>query len=393
MSGYNQAIARFLKEDISIYIKQQIILNSIYYKYALLFVFVTIIFIVMNNSLLEFIVSDYSEVRDRIDDYILISIAFCFVSITIGLSSVILFSLYHYSFVANLNILRNLVYLFMVIGLIFVTDNYIYYLYVSWALSVVTMSILIWKIGSDYKEYSIFEVMKNKLDIKVYREYLYPYAIPLTGSSLMMYAKQHLPILVLGKEFELNTIASYSIMKNIVKAMHGVTGSFMEKLISKLIEKRNDKVKFKKIINTIFYGMITTRLMLYFSLILFMDIIFSIYKIDDDDVNQLIVYILGAEFVVAGLMVVYGVLLQLEKNTKYIFYISLSRFIFELTLIFLILMEYGVLAAALIFLLSRYLETLIASFVVAKDGVVEYSRATVLFFLPVMVYFSWAVIR
>jgi len=347
----------------------------------------------MNNSLLEFIVSDYSEVRDRIDDYILISIAFCFVSITIGLSSVILFSLYHYSFVANLNILRNLVYLFMVIGLIFVTDNYIYYLYVSWALSVVTMSILIWKIGSDYKEYSIFEVMKNKLDIKVYREYLYPYAIPLTGSSLMMYAKQHLPILVLGKEFELNTIASYSIMKNIVKAMHGVTGSFMEKLISKLIEKRNDKVKFKKIINTIFYGMITTRLMLYFSLILFMDIIFSIYKIDDDDVNQLIVYILGAEFVVAGLMVVYGVLLQLEKNTKYIFYISLSRFIFELTLIFLILMEYGVLAAALIFLLSRYLETLIASFVVAKDGVVEYSRATVLFFLPVMVYFSWAVIR
>lgn len=171
---------------------------------------------------MEYLINDYNLVKDIIESFLIIAI------LNSNDWNTTLSSLYEYRFVTTIGI--------SVMGLIFVTNKY---LYISLFLNII-LSVKINK--------NLHFLLSLKLNL-IYKKYLFSYASPLTAVSLLTYIKNHLPIIILGKEFELEGVAIFSIVKNFFKAMHTLVGS----LTSKFVAMKNDKVKFKKAMNIIYY--------------------------------------------------------------------------------------------------------------------------------------------
>jgi hypothetical protein len=120
-----------------------------------------------------------------------------------------------------------------------------------------------------------------------------------------------------------------------------------------------------------------------------MQYFFLIYKIEDNEVSQFVFYVLGLEYVVAGIILSYGIVLRLDKTTNKVLIASIIRFVIELTLIYLILLNYGIMAAALIMLLARYIETVASYLLIRRQRVFNNSGLVLLGFIPLIVYFSY----
>jgi len=81
--------------------------------------------------------------------------------------------------------------------------------------------------------------------------------------------------------------------------------------------------------------------------------------------------------------------LRLDKTTNKVLIASVIRFVVELTLIYLILLSYGIMAAALIMLLARYIETVASYLFIRRQRVFNNSGLVLLGFIPPIVYFSY----
>ena len=369
MAGFNDSIVRFLKDKIPLIEKQSIVLFVLYYKYILIFLFIAVVYSAKQYGFFEFLIGNYSEIADVVDSFLLVAILNGIFSAFIGVNNCILNAQHQYKWTANLGFLRNLVYLLIVIVLSFYTQDYLYYLYSSIALSVVILMFLSIKINKDFSEFSIPSLMRSKFSIDIGKKYIFPYATPLTGSSLLTYVKNHLPTLILGKEFALEDVAIFSILKTFFKALHSVSGSFIDPMMAKFLELKNNIQDFSIKMNAIFYGTFFLRLFSFTVLSLLMQYFFLIYKIENNEINRFIFYILGIEYVVAGMILSYGIILRLDKTTDKVLIASIVRFIVELTLIYLILLDYGIMAAALILLVARYVETVVTYFFIRRQRI------------------------
>ena len=305
----------------------------------------------------------------------------------IGVNNCILNSQQQYKLTANVGLVRNIVFLLVVISLSFYTKDYLHYLYSSIALSAIVLIYLSIRIFQDFKEFSIPNIIKSKFSIDIGRKYIFPYATPLTASSLLTYVKNHLPTIVLGKEFSLENVAVFSILKTFFKALHSLLGSFIDPMMSKFLELKNNARDFSVKMGSIFWGTFFLRLLLFAILVLLVQYIFLIYKIDNSEVHQLIFYVLGIEFIIAGMILIYGIILRLSKTTTKVFKASLMRFGVELSLIYLILLDYGIIAAALILLIARYVETLVTYLFIRNQRIFHFSGVLLLCFLLIVVYF------
>jgi len=114
--------------------------------------------------------------------------------------------------------------------------------------------------------------------------------------------------------------------------------------------------------------------------------IFLIYKIENSEVNQFIFYVLGIEFIISGMILIYGIILRLDKTTNKVFQASLVRFGVELSLIYLILLDYGIIAAALILLIARYIETVVTYLFIRNQRIFHLSGVLLVCFLLIVVY-------
>ncbi len=391
MGGFNQAINRFMKEDISVFDKKQIILFTIYYKYFILVLFLMCIYVFIYFNFLESLLNEYTYVSSKINDYFLISILNNVLSILSGVSIAILSGLHHYKIINNSLLIKNCIYLSMVIGLIYVTNSYLFFLYVSLCLNLILLIYMSVVLSIKCQEYSLPKLFIIKLDLGIYKKYLLSYSTPLTTISILSYVKNHLPIIILGKEFELSDISIYSIIKKFFKTLHTIAGSFFEPLLSKFITIKNGNLnKYKIVMNNLYYGSIFLRALMYILLILLNKYFFLLFKIEQSSTNNLIYAILGFEFVIAGIMTLYGAILNTKKTTRNLLYISTMRFVFEMCLIYFILFEYGIIGAALILLLSRYFELLCAYFFIKKERVLKYAWLNIIFIFPFGIYFIYS---
>jgi O-antigen/teichoic acid export membrane protein len=387
MAGFNDTIVRFLKDKISLNDKQNIVLFILVYKYLLILMFIIFIYLAKYYGFFELLIGNYIEVSDVIDNYLVVVILNGILSIFIGVNNSILNSQEKYKLTANIGLARNAVYFTIVLGLSFYTTNYLYYLHASIALSAAILIYLILKIFKDFREFSILNIIKTDLKFDVGRKYIYPYATPLTASSLLTYIKNYLPIIILGKEFSLENVAIFSIIKTFFKALHSLTSSFIDPMMSKFLELKDQPKVFKKNIGTMFWSMLIFRVIIFSILALLMKYIFIIYNLDNTKVNQFIFYVLGVEFIIAGMILIYGIILRLEKSTYKVFQASIARFCVELSLIYLILFDFGVIAAALILLVSRYIETLTMYFLVRDQKIFKFSSVILLCFLVIVIYY------
>ena len=389
MAGFNDSIVRFLKDKIPLVDKQSIVLFVLYYKYFLIFSFISIVYIARQYGFFEFLIGNYGEVTGVVDSFLLVAILNGLLSVFIGVNNCILNAQLQYKLTANIDFFRNLVYLLVVIVLSFYTQDYLDYLYSSIAVSVVVLIFLSIKINKDFGEFSILSLIRVKFSVDIGKKYIFPYATPLTGSSLLTYVKNHLPTLILGKEFALEDVAVFSILKTFFKALHSVSGSFINPMMSKFLELKNDIKDFSTKMNAIFYGTFFLRLFSFAVLSSLMQYFFLIYKIEDNEINHFIFYVLGLEYVIAGMILSYGIILRLDKKTNKVLIASIVRFVVELTLIYLILLDYGIMAAALILLVARYVETVVTYFFIRRQRIFNKSGFVLFAIALPMPYFLY----
>jgi O-antigen/teichoic acid export membrane protein len=387
MAGFNDSIVRFLKDKIPLIDKQNIVLFILYYKYFLIFLFITIIYIAKQYGFFEFMIGNYDEVTDVVDSFLLVAILNGILSTFIGVNNCILNAQHQYKLTVNIDFLRNLSYLLIVITLSFYTQDYLYYLYSSILVSIMVLIFLSIKINKDFSEFSILRLIRVKFSVDIGKKYIFPYAAPLTGSSLLTYVKNHLPTLILGKEFSLEDVAVFSILKTFFKALHSVSGSFVDPMMSRFLELKNNVKDFSVKMNAIFFSTFFLRLLLFTVVSLLAQYFFSIYKIESSEINYLIFYILGLEYVIAGMILSYGIILRLDKTTNRVLISSIVRFIVEITLIYLILLDYGIIAAALILLVARYVETVSTYLFISKQRIFYLSGLILFSFIFPIIYF------
>ena len=158
-------------------------------------------------------------------------------------------------------------------------------------------------------------------------------------------------------------------------------------MMSKFLELKNNSKDFSRKMNAIFYGTFFLRLFSFVLLSLLVQFFFLIYRIEDNEINQFIFYVLGLEYVIAGMILSYGIVLRLDKTTKKVLIASIVRFIVELALIYLILLEYGIMAAALILLIARYVETVLTYLLISRQRIFNKSGFILfIFVLPILYY-------
>ena len=387
MAGFNDSIVRFLKDKIPLVDKQSIVLFVLYYKYFLIFSFIAIVYIAKQYGFFEFLIGNYDEVSDVVDGFLLVAILNSILSAFIGVNNCILNAQHQYKLTANLGLVRNTIYLLIVVILSFYTQNYLDYLHSSIAVSVAMLLFLSFKINKDFSEFSIPGLLQSKFNVRIGKKYIFPYAAPLTGSSLLTYVKNHLPTLILGKEFSLEDVAVFSILKTFFKALHSVSGSFVDPMMSRFLELKNNVKDFSVKMNAIFFSTFFLRLLLFTVVSLLAQYFFSIYKIESSEINYLIFYILGLEYVIAGMILSYGIILRLDKTTNRVLISSIVRFIVEITLIYLILLDYGIIAAALILLVARYVETVSTYLFISKQRIFYLSGLILFSFIFPIIYF------
>jgi len=392
MAGFNETITRFIKDKIPLADKQSIILNVLYYKLILLSAFTVIIYMAWRFSLFELLINNYENISDGLGGFIWIAILNSYVGIFLGVNSNILVSQYDYRFSGYIGLIRNIVYLMIVFGLTFYTHEYIYYLYCNFTIGLFLLVVLSLRINRVYPDYSFMTLMQLKPSSGIYKQYIIPYGSPLTVSSILTYVKNHLPIIILGKDFALEDVAFFSVIKVFFKALHGLTSSFLDQITSKFIALKDNYKKWALAVISLFYGGVLIRVVVIIGAIFFSPYFFEIYKIEDTSLTRLVFYLLSAEFFIAGLMNNFGFVLRMEDTTRKVLMISLIRFVVELSLIYFLLPKYGVVAAALILLLARYVETCCAYLLLINK---RFLRHTVIFLigaLPVVYYFVGQVI-
>ena len=388
MAGFNDTIVRFLRDKISVNDKQSIVFFILIYKYLLISTFIIFLYLAKYFGLFQFLIGNYNSISNEVDSYLLVVILNGILSTFISVNNCILNSQNQYKLTANIGLLRHALFFIIVVSLSFNTSDYLYYLYAGISLSALVLIYLLFVIYKDFKEFSIFNIFKSKFQFSIGKKYIFPYTTPLTGSSLLTYIKNYLPIIILGKEFSLENVAIFSILKTFFKALHSLTSSFIDPMMSKFLELKNMPRDFVKKMRSIFWSMFIFRLLIFTVLAILIKYIFMIYNLDNTKVNQFVFYILGIEFVIAGMILIYGIILRLENTTYKVFQASFIRFGVELSLIYLILFDYGVIAAALILLVSRYIETAITFFFVRGQKIFNYSSAILLFFSVLVVYSS-----
>ena len=109
MAGFNDVIVRFLKDKIPLTDKQNIVLFVLCYKYLLIFLFILCIYIARKYGFFKFLIGNYNEVKD--DSFLIVVILNGIFSTFIGVTSSILNSQQKYKLTANIQLVRNLIYL------------------------------------------------------------------------------------------------------------------------------------------------------------------------------------------------------------------------------------------------------------------------------------------
>ena len=389
MAGLNDCIVRFLNDKISLKEKQSIVFFVLLYKYFLISIFIVCAYLGRKYGFLEFLIGNYNEVSSVVNSFLFVVILNGLLSNFISINNSILNSQKEYKYTAKVEFFRNIVSLIVVFTLSFFTTNYLHYLYSGIVISLFLLIFLASRISRYFNSFSLIEVIKAKTNLEVAKKYILPYSAPLTGSSILTYVKNNLPILILGKEFSLEGVAVFSILKTFFKALHSVSGSFVNPMMSKFLELKNHGDEFFKNLNTIYFGILFLRTSLYLVFLFLVDYLFLLYKLSNSEANKFIFFVLGLEYVVAGLSSIYGIILRLEGNTRKVLNVSLVRFTVELVLLYFLLLKYGIMGAALVLLIARYVEILVSYLYVRNLKLFPYSWLfLVLFFLAIIYYFN-----
>jgi len=384
MAGLDDSIVRFIKSRKNPDECYSIIKFAIIYRLCIVLLFACFFLVVNKLNLLSFLISDFDNISTEITAFFSLIILNGLISSILSTASAVLNGFQFYERVILFRFIKNLSYIFFVLILIGITDNYFIYLIVNSFLIFALLIYVIFYIEKSDLNFQIKKIFISSFKKSVIKNYIFTYTAPLTLSSLMSYSKNHLPTLVLGSTYSLEQVAVFSVLKNLFKSLHSLMSAFFNPMISKFNEMKSNVKYLESTINSIFNSTFLIRFSISVILWLYVGHIFDLYNIEVNSQTNLIFKYLILEFILANLIMCFGIYLRLETNTRKIFYASSIRFFVEITLIFLFIEEFGAEMAAIILLIGRLVETIASYFLTKKDHAVNLSGTILVIFICIV---------
>jgi len=379
-TGLNESLVRFLKDRNEAIKKEDLFFSISFIKLTISLISIVAVFFLFSIDFFhEFMELNFA--RETILSYIIIGSFSHLIGLLVGLKSSLLNAYKLYQFTAKIAVFKYFFYLICVVILSFFSNVYLHYLFLNLVISFLVFIVFCVKIlDLQIEIYSLKTIKSIKLfrDKKLNR-ILKNYSFPLQFSSLMSYSKNHLPVIILARVTDLESVAYFSIIKLFFKNMHSVLISFYSPMISKFNELKQENRSYKNSLNKILYSSFAVRLIIFLFAFHFSNYFFLIYKIPQENNSIYFVYIiLGLEFLISAIIINLNIPLRLEKSSFKLLYVNISRFILEILLIVIFLADYGVLGAAYILFFSRFFETIVAYFFNIKNGIFTLSISLVL---------------
>lgn len=385
-AGLNQSIQRFFKEEICHDAKLGIIKGILVYKILIFLIFISLILIAFFLEFDKFLLKNAELVQEKLLIFLFIAGINFLLSIFLGIFESILNSADLFLRVTKIGLIRNAFYLVIVLCYSHFFNQYEIYLISSTILSVIVLLYYSSLLSSRVSEFRIKRVLKTRFSADIAKEYIIPYSFPLTISSLLTYSKNHLPILFLGKYFDLTEVSIFSIIKTLFKALHSVAGSFFDPMLAYFVKMKKNKLELRKKLNTIIYSTFIFRALIALFLFFVSDLFFQIYKINIHAQNSFVFDTLAFEFILAGILSVFTLRLKLNENTKKILFSNWIRFFIEVPLIMFLIPKYGIMGSALTLLISRYFESITSFLLLIHHRILIGSGILLILFLPVIIF-------
>jgi len=357
LSGINETINRYLSEDKNSNINIQLIKFFYLVKICTITLFCLFFFLLNAYGLFEVYINDFYYVAELIVPIFYIITLNALISSFTGITNSFFNSQGLYKYIASVNLYRSIVYLIVVFILTLMTNNYLIFLVANTVISFFYLIFLHIQQTRKFPKLALKKIIKTRIDLKDLKSIVIDYTAPLSFQSMLSYSKNHIPILILGSTNSLEGTAIFSILKNLLKSLHGISGSFFDPMLSSFNKLKRDSSEFKKNIRGIFYYSLVLRVLAGFLIYIFWEVLFNLFNIEDNKLHFTVLVLLTLEYTIAGLSQSYGLIIKLGDSTKDLLKSSLLRFVFELTLIIIFLQKYGIIAAALILVFARYVET------------------------------------
>jgi O-antigen/teichoic acid export membrane protein len=192
-----------------------------------------------------------------------------------------------------------------------------------------------------------------------WRLYLVPFAAPLNVASALSYVRGHLPVILLGSQFSLQSAAIYAILKNLLTAIHkmegGIVGGVMPRIFELFETNREGFLRKFGRWTAVTYS---TRFAIGVAILVGSPLLFRLYKIESSAYLTVVLVILVLEFLMTGIINVSNMVVRMSGRTTTLMVSAVVRFVFEVVLLWFVTRRYGILGAAITLFLARTVETM-----------------------------------
>lgn len=189
--------------------------------------------------------------------------------------------------------------------------------------------------------------------------YVMPFAAPLNIASALSYLRGHVPVILLGSQFSLESAAVYAIFKNMLTTIHKTEGGIVSGVMPRVFElfDTNREGFLRKFGH---WAAVTyaARFVIGAAILVGSPLLFRLYKIEPSGYLTLVLTILVLEFLMTGIINVSNMVVRMSGRTTMLMVSASVRFVIELILLWFVTRRYGILGAAITLFLARTAETM-----------------------------------
>ena len=193
-----------------------------------------------------------------------------------------------------------------------------------------------------------------------WRVFLKSYAVPLNVASALSYIRGHVPVMLLGSLFSLQSAAVYSIFKNVLTTIHKTEGGILSGVMPRVFQLyESDRNTFLPKFTHWTGRIYALRFAVGVSVILGAPLWFWVYKIEPSSQLTMVLVVLVLEFLMSEVVNVSNMAVMMSRRTTSLMLSAGVRFVFEVPLLIFVTRRYGMIGAAVTLFLARSAQAMV----------------------------------